>query len=85
MQEEQARTDEQLTAQLKRIDSESGWPTIALVGAKASEDAMLILIHTSDHAWQRTVIPRLEKLADNEQIVGSGLAVVIDKERVAAG
>ncbi len=85
MQKEQVRADEELTAKLKTIVSDNGWPTMSMVGVKASEYAMLILIHTSDHAWQRAMIPRLERLADNDQIVGSGLAVVIDKELVAAG
>ena len=85
MQKELARTDEELTAKLKTIVSENGWPTMSMVGVKASEDAMLILIHTSDHAWQSAMIPRLERLADNDEIVGSGLAVVIDKGLVAAG
>ncbi len=85
MQKQQVRTDGELTAKLKIIVSEKGWPTISMVGGKASEGAMLILIHTSDHAWQRAMIPRLERLADSDQIVGSGLAVVIDKELVAAG
>ncbi len=85
MQKEQARTDEELTVKLKTIVSENGWPTLSMVGVKTSEDAMLILIHTSDHAWQSAMIPRLEKFADNDEIVGSGLAVVIDKKLVAAG
>jgi hypothetical protein len=85
MQRKLAQTDEELTAKLKTIISEDGWPTMPMVGVKASEDAMLILIHTSDHAWQSAMIPRLEGLADNDEIVGSGLAVVIDKGLVAAG
>jgi hypothetical protein len=85
MQKAQVQEDEDLTARLKKIVLTSGWPTISMVGIKASEDAMLILIHTSDHAWQRAMIPQLERLVKNDEIVGSGLAVLIDKELVAAG
>ena len=77
--------DRTLTAQLKQIAETKGWPTIHLVGLEASNAAMLILTHTSDHAWQRTLLPQLEQLADNNRIDGSTLALVIDKELIAGG
>ncbi len=68
-----AEIDAALTAQLKKIVAERGWPTIALVGYDASNAAMLILTHTPDHAWQVSLLPMLE------------LATVIDKELVNEG
>jgi hypothetical protein len=74
-----------LTLELKEIVKEKGWPTIALVGIDASNAAMLILTHTSDHAWQRQLLPQLQELADANKIDLSPLALVTDKELVAEG
>ena len=78
-------TDARLTDALQQIVKERGWPTIALVGIDASNAAMLILTHTADHAWQRQLLPQLQVLADAGKIDGSSLALVVDKELVAAG
>lgn len=78
-------TDAELTAELKQIVQQKGWPTIAMVGIDASNAAMLILTHTADHAWQRQMLPELERLADTKRIDPSSLAFVVDKELVAEG
>ncbi len=78
-------TDTRLTAELKEIVARNGWPTIALVGIDASNAAMLILTHTRDHAWQRSMLPQLETLASKGKIDGSALATVVDKELVSEG
>ncbi len=62
-----------------------GWPVIAMVGIDASNDAMTILTHTPDHAWQASLLPRLEKLSAEGKIDGSALAAVVDKELVSEG
>jgi hypothetical protein len=80
-----AEVDAGLTAQLKEIVAKDGWPTISLVGYDASNGAMLILTHTVDHAWQQSLLPQLEELADTGKIDGSALALVIDKELVSEG
>lgn len=85
MTDAQVKTDRQLTAELRRIVSRYGWPTISLVGAQAADDAMLILVHSPDHTWQKSMLPQLETLVDKDQIIGSSLALVIDKMRIAAG
>jgi hypothetical protein len=77
--------DAQLTAQLKEIVAKDGWPTISRVGIEASNAAMLVLTHTRDHAWQNSLLPQLEDLADAGKIDGSSLATVIDKQLVAEG
>jgi hypothetical protein len=76
-------TDNRLTAELKEIVGRNGWPTIAEVGIDASNAAMLILAHTTDHAWQVSMPPTLEKLAADEQIDGAMVALIVDKELVA--
>jgi hypothetical protein len=78
-------TDLELTSQLKQIVSQKGWPTIALVGIDASDAAMLIMIHSSDHDWQRQLLPQLEQFADAGSIDASRLALLIDKELVSEG
>lgn len=78
-------TDAELTAELKQIVQQKGWPTIALVGIDASNAAMLILNHSSDHAWQQQMLPQLEQLADAGKIDPSALALVVDKELVSEG
>ncbi len=80
-----AEVDATLTAELKAIVAKDGWPTIALVGLDASNAAMLVLTHTADHAWQLSLLPQLETLADAGKIDGAGLALVIDKELVSEG
>lgn len=80
-----AEIDAELTTQLKDIVTKNGWPTIGLVGIEASNGAMLILTHTADHAWQLSLLPQLETLADDGKIDGSRLALVIDKELVSEG
>ncbi|MGA8938216.1 MAG: DUF6624 domain-containing protein [Acidobacteriaceae bacterium] len=80
-----AEVDRRLTAELKEIMARHSWPTIALVGYDASNDAMTILTHTPDHAWQRSLVPRLEELAAKGKIDGSILALVVDKELVSEG
>jgi hypothetical protein len=74
-----------LTKELKAIVTARGWPTISMVGIEASNAAMLILTHTRDHAWQMSLLPMLENLADEKKIDGSALALVIDKELVSEG
>jgi len=78
-----AAVDVKLTAELKEIVARHGWPVIAMVGVDASNDAMAMLTHTPDHAWQLSLVPRLEKLAKEGKIDGSALATVVDKELVS--
>lgn len=78
-------TDAKLTLELKQIVKEKGWPTIALVGIDASNASMLLLTHTTDHVWQRQLLPQLQALADADKIDLSPVALVIDKELVAEG
>jgi hypothetical protein len=80
-----AAVDVRLTSEMKEIVARHGWPTIAMVGYEASNDAMTMLTHTPDHAWQASLLPGLEKLSAQGKIDGSMLAVVVDKELVSEG
>jgi hypothetical protein len=80
-----AEIDLGLTDQLKAIVAAHGWPTLRMVGYEASNAALLILIHSRDHAWQHAMIPQLEALAHEDKIDGSQVALLVDKELVAAG
>src|SRR6266702_8368178 len=82
---QQRDADAALTLQLREIVATRGWPTFRLVGVDGSGQAMLILNHSSDHAWQREMLPQLEKLAENGEIDGSALAMFVDKTLIAAG
>ena len=81
-----AEIDAVLTKQLKDIVVQHGWPTIALVGPEASKAATLLLGHTTDLAWRKSLMPQLTTLADQRQLIDPGqLAIVIDKQLVAEG
>lgn len=82
---EQEKVDAELSAELKKIVQEKGWPTIKLVGLQASEHAALILSHSRDHEFQRSMLPHLRSLADAGDILGSSVATNIDKVLVSEG
>ena len=85
LEPELERTDATLTAKLKNIVASHGWPTIALVGFDGSQAAALILIHSPDHDFQRSLLPELQELVKQKKIVGSDIATLIDKTLVAQG
>ncbi len=80
-----AAIDAVLTKQLKDIVAQHGWPTIALVAPDASKAATLLLGHTADLTWRRSLLPQLTTLADRREIDPAQLAIVIDKQLVADG
>jgi hypothetical protein len=82
---QQQDADASLTLQLKEIVRMKGWPTFRLVGIDGAREAMLILNHSPDHAWQNEMLPQLEILAKNGEIDGSDLAMFVDKTLIAAG
>jgi hypothetical protein len=72
-------------ARLKAIVAQYGWPTIALVGAEASEAACTILARGTDHAWQTQLAPELQQLVAADKIFGSGVAPIVDRLLVSSG
>lgn len=83
--EQMKATDRQLTAQLKEIVAEKGWPTVRMVGVHACEDAARVLVHSPDREFQRKLVPVVEKLADKGEIVGATMAPLIDQFLLADG
>ena len=81
----QDETDRRLTAELKKIVSRYGWPTIELVGLQASKAAGLILTHSPDHDFQRKLLPALMQLVQEDRIAGMDVALIMDKILVAEG
>lgn len=82
---EMQQVDKDFTERLKTVVDTKGWPTISLVGLEASRAAALILIHSPDHDFQRRLLPELQKLVDEDKIMGSDIAVIVDKMLVAEG
>jgi len=82
---EMRQIDKAQTEELKAIVAVKGWPTIAQVGLVASEAALIVLIHSPDHEFQRRLLPELQKLVEEEKIIASHVALVVDKLLVADG
>src|SRR6266702_1398281 len=82
---QQRDADAALTLQLKEIVATRGWPTFRLVGVDGSGQAMLILNHSADQAWQCKMLPQLEKFAENGEIDGSDLAMFLNEILISAG
>jgi hypothetical protein len=83
--DELAKVDSLITAQLKQLVAEHGWPTIALVGSQASQAAVVILIHSPDQAWQEQLLPELQRLVEQNKIFGADVATLTDRILVSAG
>jgi hypothetical protein len=81
----QQQTDDRLTRELKQIVARDGWPTIRLVGLEASENAALVLVHSRDHDFQRSLLRRLQTLVEQGEILGSSVALLTDKILISEG
>ena len=79
------RLDKKHTAKLKEIVEQYGWPTISLVGKKASHGAWLLAQHAvHDSKFQKKVL-RLMKAAyrkDKKGIDLRNVALLIDRIRI---
>jgi hypothetical protein len=84
--EEWKKQEEIDTANMKRlaeIIDTFGWPGMRFAGA-ASSTAFLVLQH-ADHASQRKYLPLLREAVKRHDAVGSELAMLEDRVRVADG
>jgi hypothetical protein len=68
---------------LAEIIDAFGWPGVRFAGA-ASQTAFLVLQH-ADHASQRKYLPQLREAVKRHDAVGSDLAMLEDRVRVADG
>jgi len=73
------------TARLKTIISDRGWPTAALVGHDGVDAAWLILQHSGDSAWQKAMLPILERAAAAGDIRRGDVALLTDRVLVRSG
>jgi hypothetical protein len=72
-------------ARLKTIVAEHGWPTTHLVGREAVHAAFLLLQHASDTAFQKEMLPLVEKSYQDGELEGQSYALLFDRVRVREG
>jgi hypothetical protein len=84
-----ANIDKRNTAELKDIIEEYGWPTILLVGKKASSNAWLLAQHADkDQKFQEDVLKLLKKIhkkTDGTDINPANIAYLTDRLLVKKG
>ena len=80
--------DNKNTALLKTLIATHGWPTIPMVGKKASRGAWLITQHADhDVSFQKKAIGLIKEalVVDPKCIDGANLAYLIDRTRLSEG
>ena len=73
------------TERLKQIVAARGWPTVALVGREGVDAAWLLVQHSPDSAWQRQLLPVLERAAHAGDISRANVALLTGKVLVQSG
>jgi len=73
------------TLRLKAIVASQGWPTASLVGRDGVDAAWLLLQHSDDWAWQKTMLPVLEQAAAAGEIRRGDVALLTDRVLVRSG
>jgi len=73
------------TLRLKAIVASQGWPTATLVGRDGVNAAWLLLQHSADSAWQKTMLPVLEQAAVAGEIGRGDVALLTDRVLVRSG
>lgn len=76
--------DAENTARMKEIFEKHGWPSPNLVGEDGAAAAFLLLQH-SDHAFQKQVLPSVEKAFKEKKISGQNYALLLDRVLVREG
>ena len=71
-------TDVMTSEALKRIESKAGWPDGNVYGEKLDSGAGRILVHSPDIEFQRSMIPKLQKLYAEGRTSGGNLARLTD-------
>ncbi len=77
--------DSALTRRLRLIVTQKGWPGWDMVGRKAGDAAFLVLQHSPSDAFQRELLPRLEKAAAAGQAAPGDVALLTDRVRTHDG
>ena len=73
------------TLRLKAIVADAGWPAATLVGRDGVEAAWLLLQHSEDSTWQKTMLPVVEQAAAAGEIRRSDVALLTDRVLVRSG
>ncbi|HUF64855.1 MAG TPA: DUF6624 domain-containing protein [Gemmatimonadaceae bacterium] len=79
------RGDSLRTRRLRQIVDGYGWPTRAAVGPEAADAAFLILKHSPDHEFRKSMVPLLEDLAQEGTMPPSEVAMLVDRVLVQEG
>lgn len=77
--------DKKHTAALKRIVQQHGWPTISLVGKKASRAAWLLAQHADHDTGFQQACLKLMKAVPEDEVARSDIAYLEDRVLVAKG
>ena len=73
------RGDSVRTAVLRTIVDRYGWPDSARAGVDAAQAAFLILQHSADHEFQKSLAPTLESLAARGEMQQADVAMLVDR------
>ena len=73
------------TQRLKVIVADAGWPSATLVGRDGAEAAWLLLQHSEDSTWQKTMLPVVERAAAAGEIRRGDVALLTDRVLVRSG
>ena len=80
-----AEKDAARTLRLKAIVAGAGWPTARLVGPDGVEAAWLLLQHSEDSTWQKTMLPIVEQAAAAGDLRRADVALLTDRVLVRSG
>lgn len=72
------------TERMKAIVNQYGWPSPGLVGRDGSEAAFLLVQH-ADLAFQKKMLPLVEKAYRSDGLSGQDYALLLDRVRVGEG
>jgi hypothetical protein len=72
------------TERMSAIVVKYGWPTPGLVGRDAVDAAFLLVQH-SEHAFQKEMLPLVEKAYRSGGLPGQSYALLLDRVRVGEG
>jgi hypothetical protein len=79
------RGDSLRTRRLRQIVDTYGWPTRTAVGPEAANAAFLILQHSPEHDFRKSMVPLLEDLAQEGTMPASDVAMLVDRVLVQEG
>lgn len=79
------RGDSARTRRLRKIVDRYGWPTGSSAGPEAANAAFLILQHSPEHEFQKSILPLLDSLAHEGAMPPSEVAMLVDRVLVHEG